>query len=121
MTRLRILVAEDNAMIGLLLGEVLAGMGHEVCDIVTTEAALVTAAARCQPDFLIVDAQLGPGSGVRAVEEILRSRAVPYVLMSGCAVPAARPDAVVLAKPFWDADLVRAMDRALAATAAAQG
>jgi len=44
MRALRVLVVEDNAIIGMLLAEVLAGMGHDVCAIEATEADAVTAA-----------------------------------------------------------------------------
>ena len=46
---LRILVVEDDALIGMLLAEVLVGMGHEVCAIEANEADAVAAAARCRP------------------------------------------------------------------------
>jgi CheY-like chemotaxis protein len=42
MKALRVLVVEDNAIIGMLLGEMLAEMGHDVCGIETTEAAVRT-------------------------------------------------------------------------------
>jgi CheY-like chemotaxis protein len=114
--RLRVLVAEDEGIIALLLSEVLTGMGFEVCAVEATEAAAVAAAARCRPDLMIVDARLARGSGVAAVEEILRSCGpVPHVFVSGdiIAVQARRPGSVVIAKPFREADLVSAIDRAL--------
>ena len=50
----RVLVVEDDAMIGVLLGEMLEGMGYDVCGIEATEADAVTAAARFRPDLMIV-------------------------------------------------------------------
>jgi CheY-like chemotaxis protein len=38
MKALRVLVVEDNAIIGMLLAEMLAEMGHDVCGLETTEA-----------------------------------------------------------------------------------
>ena len=73
---LRILVVEDDALIGILLAEVLVGMGHEVCAIEANEADAVAAAARCSPDLMIVDARLGDESGIAAVDQILRT--VPF-------------------------------------------
>jgi len=63
MRALRVLVVEDNAIIGMLLAGVLAGMGHDVCAIEATEADAVTTATRCGPDLMFVDVQLGDGSG----------------------------------------------------------
>jgi CheY-like chemotaxis protein len=117
MTTLRVLVAEDDPMIGTLLAEVLTEMGYDVCAIEATEADTVAAAVRCRPDMMIVDAWLGDGSGVAAVEAVLRTGFVPHVFVSGdmTRVQARRPDAVVLQKPFREADLARAIQRALAA------
>ena len=119
MRALRVLVVEDNAIIGMLLAEVLAGMGHDVCAIEATEADAVTAATRCGPDLMFVDVQLGDGSGVSAVEKILRTGFVPHVFVSGdtLGVRALRPDAVVIQKPFRESDLARAIQRALGAVA----
>ncbi|MGL4964058.1 MAG: hypothetical protein ACRC67_22700, partial [Inquilinus sp.] len=58
--------------------------------------------------------------GVAAVETILRTGPVPHVFVSGdsSSVQALRPDAVVMQKPFREADLARAIQRALGATPA---
>jgi DNA-binding response OmpR family regulator len=115
MQPLRVLIVEDDAVIGVLLAELLRGMGHEVCDTAATEAAAVTAAERCAPDLMIVDARLGRGSGVSAVDQIIRARRVAHFFLSGDAegVRMLRPDAVVVRKPFRKADLERAIDLAL--------
>ena len=117
---LRVLIAEDDALIAMLLADLLAGMGHEVCATVTTEAAAVTAAIQNRPDLMIVDAGLGRGSGVSAIEEILRAGPLAHVFVSGDAgrVRALRPDAVVVQKPFRQAELVRAIETALAVATA---
>ena len=75
MSSLRVLVVEDEAMIALLLGTLLAEMGHEVCATADTAAAAIDAARRYAPDLIIADAHLHGGEdGVDAVEEILRMR-----------------------------------------------
>jgi CheY-like chemotaxis protein len=119
MEALRVLVVEDDALIAMLLAEVLVAMGHEVCATAATEADAVTAASRFKPDLMIVDASLGRGSGVSAVEQILLAGPVAHVFMSGEAarVRERRPDAVVLRKPFREPELVRAIDIALDAVA----
>jgi CheY-like chemotaxis protein len=116
MKALCVLVVDDDFMIATVLADVLAGMGHEVCAIEGTGAAAVAAAIRCKPDLLIVDALLGDESGVSAVEEILRTRFIPHVFVSGdiSRLPPDRPGAAVLQKPFGEPDLARALQRALA-------
>jgi two-component system, response regulator PdtaR len=120
MKALRVLVVEDNAMIGMLLAELLEEMGHDVCAIEATEADAVIAAIRYRPDLMIVDARLGDESGVSAVEEILRAGPVPHFFVSGdtSGVRALRPGAVIIQKPFRESDLARAIQRAIGAAAA---
>ena len=117
MKALRVLVVEDDALIAMLLTEMLAGMGHNVCATPATEAEAVIAATRYGPDLMIVDAGLGRGSGVSAVEEILRAGPLVHVFISGDAgrLRVRKPDAVVVRKPFREAELVRAIHSALAA------
>ena len=101
MKALRVLVIEDDALIAMLLAELLAGMGHEVCATATSEAEAVIAAACYAPDLMIVDAGFGQGSGVSAVEEILRAGPLAHVFVSGDAesVRLRRCDAIVSANP----------------------
>jgi DNA-binding response OmpR family regulator len=110
------MVVEDDPVIALLLGEVLAASGHKVCAIVHDETTAVATAGTCLPDLLIVDVQLGAGCGVAAVTAITRTQAVPHLFVTGnpAAVLARRPGAVVVQKPFFGVDLCLAIDRALA-------
>jgi len=121
MTALRVLVVEDDAMIGDLLAEMLEAMGHSVCSVAITQADAVKAAARDKPDLMMVDVALGRGSGIVAMDEILRTGFVPHFFMSGnvAKVRAQRPDADVLEKPFQEKHLKCAIEQALK-TAAAQ-
>jgi CheY-like chemotaxis protein len=116
MQPLRILVAEDEALIAMFLSDLLEGMGHEVCATVATEAAMVEAAARCLPELLIVDAHLRDGSGVAAVAQILRTRFVPHIFVTGDVYRiGADPGAIVIQKPFSLDHLERAILRAMTA------
>ena len=117
MNALRILVVEDDVMIGELLAETLEDLGHVVCAVDTNAANAVTAAARHRPDLMIVDVGLGEGSGVAAVKEILKSGFVPHVFATGDALRdlSLGPEAVLIQKPFRGPDIVHAIERALAA------
>ena len=119
MKPLRILIVEDDAMIAMLLADMFAAMGHDICAIEATEAGAVAAALQCRPDLMIVDVRLGDESGISAVEEILRTGFVPHVFISGdiLTIQALKPDAVAIQKPFDEFDLVRAIRRALGAAA----
>ena len=123
MKALRILVVEDDVMIGGLLAETLEDLGHVVCAVETNAANAVTAAARHHPDLMIVDVGLGEASGIAAVKEILRSGFVPHVFATGDALRdlSLGPDAVLIQKPFRGPDIVHAIERALAAKPARLG
>jgi two-component system, response regulator PdtaR len=114
MDAVSILVIEDEAIIGMLLSEVLEGMGHRVCAVVASEKAAVEAAALHLPDLLIVDAGLAAGDGLAAVDTILATRFVPHFFTTGNAlkVRQLRPGAVVLEKPFHEVELADAIDLA---------
>jgi CheY-like chemotaxis protein len=115
MTALRVLVAEDNVIIGLLLAEMLGEMGYDVCGVEQTEEAAVAAAAKHRPDLMIVDARLGDGSGVSAIRTILQAGPMPHLFISGALVETDEPDAVILQKPFHEYQLAQAIDRVMAA------
>ena len=114
---LRILIVEDDFLIGMLLGDMLELMGHEVCAIESTEAGAVSAAARFMPQMIIVDAQLREGDGIAAVDQILSKGKVAHIFVTGNArgVLNRRPDAVVISKPFTESMLEQAMIRARSA------
>lgn len=115
MTALRIMLAEDDAIIAMALAELLKGMGHEVCAIAETESDAVAAAHRCKPDLMIVDANLYEGSGISAVTKILVGGFVPHLFMTGDPdkVQGSVAGAIILRKPFTLNDLMRAMARSL--------
>jgi two-component system, response regulator PdtaR len=118
---LNVLVVEDDALIGMLVADVLVAMGHNVCTIAATEVDAIAAAARYKPNLMLVDAWLRDGNGVSAVEEISRTRWVPHVFVTGgdtSRIYALKPSAIVILKPFSDIDLDRAIQRALDAAAA---
>lgn len=115
MTALRVLLVEDDAMIGELLADMLQDMDYDVCSVEATESGAIAAAASCKPDLIIIDAQLGQGSGIAAIDAILSAGFVPHLFISGnvAKVSAQRPDAVTLEKPFKEAAFMRAIRRAL--------
>lgn len=115
MPKLSILVVEDEAIIGMLLSEVLAGMGHRVIGVVATESAAIALALEYLPDLLIVDAGLTSGNGLSAVDAILANHFVPHIYTTGNAlkVRLLKPDAIVLEKPFHEAELADAIALAL--------
>ena len=115
MTPLRVLVIEDEPIIATLLAEVLTELGHVVSGIAGTEAEVIRETKRCRPDLMIVDAHLRQGSGLTAVTAVLKDGFIPHIFVSGDRLTKGLlgPEAIVLQKPFREADLVRAIARAV--------
>jgi DNA-binding response OmpR family regulator len=115
MRPLRVLVVEDDSMIGPLLAEVLEDLGHVVVAVVVDADAAVVAARDCRLDLMIVDIQLGERSAVAAVREILRQGFVPHVFVTGDILRNLElgPDAVLIQKPYRRADLEAAIARVI--------
>lgn len=111
------LVVEDNILIGMLLSDMLIELGHVVCAVERTEEGAVAAAAKFRPDLMIVDVHISHGSGISAVETILRDRFVPHVFVTGdkLGTQQHRPGDVVIEKPFREHELIEAIKRATAA------
>ena len=117
---LRIVIVEDDALIGMDLADLLDVMGHEVCTIARTEAEAVAAAERFRPGLMIVDGNLDEGNGVSAMARILARRFVPHFYVTGDAlrVQGLASDAIVVAKPFNLRGLTNGIERARRMTAA---
>ena len=115
MNSLRILVVEDEPLIAMLLADILAEMGHSVCAVEATEAGAVAAAEKYRPEMVIVDDGLIEGSGISAIERILLAGFIPHVFVSGGNLDRERlsPRAVILRKPFLEAQLEHAIQKAL--------
>lgn len=114
-----VLIVEDEPIIGMLLCEVLEGLGYEVCAVVASEDEAVAAAQRHTPDLIIVDAGLAAGNGLSAIDRILETGFVPHIFTTGNAlkVRQLKPTAFILEKPFHEADLAEAISLALLQTA----
>lgn len=117
MEKLRVMIVEDNVIIADLLGELIAALGHEVCATEFSESGAIAAARQFKPDLLIVDVHLQDGSGIGAVEAILAASHVPHIFVTGDAqaVRTLKPDATVVQKPYFELDLVLAIQSALKA------
>lgn len=73
MARLRILVADDHALIRRALRELLENEGWEVCGEASTGSEAVERADRLHPNFVVMDLVMPQKNGFEATREILRS------------------------------------------------
>jgi DNA-directed RNA polymerase specialized sigma24 family protein/CheY-like chemotaxis protein len=78
-----VLIIEDEPVVALDLKLILQSLGHRVVAIARTRTAAVGAAKQHKPGLVIADVRLADGSsGVDAVNEMLRSFAVPVVFVT---------------------------------------
>jgi response regulator NasT len=113
--RIRILVAEDEALIRLDLAEMLVEAGYEVVGQASNGEQAVALARELKPDLVLMDVKMPVLDGISAAEQIGGERIAPVVMLTAFSqmelVERAR-DAGVMAyiiKPFTAADLVPAI------------
>jgi PAS domain S-box-containing protein len=78
----RVLVVEDEALVGIMIQECLTEMGFEIVGPVCTASDALAAAKAGDFDAAILDINLGDGM-VYQVAEILARRHVPFVFVTG--------------------------------------
>jgi two-component system, response regulator PdtaR len=84
MKPVKILIAEDEALIALLLKRNLELTGYEVCEPVATGEAIPRIVEEEQPDVILMDIRLaGVMNGIEAAREILPSYKGLIIFMSG--------------------------------------
>lgn len=115
---MRILVVEDEAVIGLLIVELLAGEGHDILGPFASGEQALLAAAEALPDLAVMDITLsGPLDGIEVARELRRRHGVRVIYVTSHTDPATRGRAAAtepfayLVKPFDPAALERAVAR----------
>ncbi|RDV01085.1 response regulator [Undibacter mobilis] len=112
----RILVVEDEALIRMLLEDMLTDLGHEIAGTAATVEAGKTLAVAGGFDVAILDVNL-EGQEIFPVAEILAANGLPFVFASGyghAALPEQFRDRPILQKPFQGEQLEAALNRLLA-------
>lgn len=114
--RLRIVVAEDEALIRLDLAEMLGEGGYDVVGQASDGEQAVELTREHRPDLVIMDVKMPVLDGISAAEIIGKEQLAPVVMLTAFSqkelVERAR-DAGVMAyivKPFTQADLAPAID-----------
>jgi len=113
---LRVVVAEDEAIIRLDLAEMLGEVGYEVVGQASNGEQAVELTREHRPDLVIMDVKMPVLDGISAAEEIGKERIAPVIMLTAFSqkelVERAR-DAGVMAyivKPFTRDDLGPAID-----------
>lgn len=110
----RVLVVEDEFMIGLDIGQQLADAGFEVVGPAPSVSKALRLVGQPGCDIAVLDVNLGDGETSEAIARKLRASGKPFVVLTGYSTDNLRSwfnDATVLTKPPRIADLLAALRR----------
>jgi CheY-like chemotaxis protein len=100
--RRRILVVEDEVLIGMLLEDMLGDLGYEVAGTAARFEDALALAQEVKADGAILDINLN-GSEVYPIADVLARRGIPFVFASGygeSSVPGPYQRYPTMQKPF---------------------
>jgi two-component system, response regulator PdtaR len=118
-TAVRVIIAEDEALIRLDLKEMLEEEGYEVAGEAADGQKAVELASTLKPDLVILDVKMPILDGISAAEQIAAQQIAPVVILTAFSqrelVERARDAGAMayLVKPFTKADLVPAIEIAV--------
>jgi DNA-binding NarL/FixJ family response regulator len=115
----RILIVEDEVLVGMFLADVLMDLGHTVVASVESMGGALQVAGREKIDLAMVDLSLaGEGDGIETARRLYEQHGVRTILMSGASQAAIneRAQAVralgTLVKPYTEGEVVAALQTA---------
>lgn len=116
---LRVVVAEDEALIRLDLVEMLTEAGYDVVGQAGDGEAAIELTEREKPDLVVMDVKMPKLDGISAAERIAKQRIAPVVILTAFSqkdlVERARDAGAMayLTKPFTIEDLMPAIELAV--------
>jgi two-component system, response regulator PdtaR len=116
----RVIIAEDEAIVRLDIKEILLSAGYEVVGETGRGDEAVRLAAETTPDLAILDVKMPGMSGIQAAREMTRDAKVAVVVLTAFSqrelIEEARDAGVAayLVKPFRRDELLNAVDAVLA-------
>ncbi|ALL14238.1 response regulator [Caulobacter henricii] len=112
LSTLRVLVVEDEALVSMLVEDMLSDLG---CTVIGPAAELEEAlrlAGSAEMDAALLDVNLG-GRPIFPVADALKARGVPFAFASGygaAGLSESHRGSLVLQKPFRETDLRRVLE-----------
>lgn len=112
LSTLRVLVVEDEALVSMLVEDMLSDLG---CTVIGPAAELEEAlrlAGSAEMDAALLDVNLA-GRPIFPVADVLKARGVPFAFASGygaAGLSEAHRGSLVLQKPFRETDLRRVLE-----------
>jgi CheY-like chemotaxis protein len=112
----RILVVEDEAMVGLLLEDMVRDSGGEIVGPVATFEEALDLARNAMFDIAVLDLNLN-GTLSYPIADVVRGRGIPIIFSTGYGSEGLREgfkDLLVLQKPFSQGEFAQAISAACA-------
>jgi two-component sensor histidine kinase/CheY-like chemotaxis protein len=81
-TRGTVMLVEDEALVAIMMADLLAGLGYGVLGPIASVAQSVRPAEEAEVDAALLDVTLG-GERIYPVAEILSNRGIPYAFLTG--------------------------------------
>lgn len=114
---MKILLAEDEAIIAMRIEMELMNKGHEMCKPVSSGEAVVRQFETESPDLVIMDLNLiGKMNGIEAARQISSKKKIPLIFMTGYQDEDLKKEAMklnpvaYLIKPVDSYDIASAID-----------
>jgi AmiR/NasT family two-component response regulator len=120
MPQTRLVIADDESLIRMNLKETLVGLGYLVVGEAGDGVSAINLARELRPDLVVMDIKMPKLDGIQAAEVLTQERIAPVLLLTAYSdrelVDRAKEAGVVayLVKPFREADLLPAMEVAMA-------
>ncbi len=120
MAQTRLVIADDESLIRMNLKETLVGLGYLVVGEAGDGVSAINLARELRPDLVVMDIKMPKLDGIQAAEVLTQERIAPVVLLTAYSdrelVSRAAESGVVnyLVKPFREADLLPAIEVAMA-------
>lgn len=112
--KLRVLIVEDEALVAMLIEDMLTDLGHEVAGVAARVEQAQILARESEIDLAMLDLNLS-GQRTDSVAHVLAARGIPFVFATEYGAAGVEDDiwrdVPVLQKPFQIEDLARAIAR----------
>lgn len=118
--QMRLVIADDESLIRMNLKETLVGLGYLVVGEAGDGVSVINLARELRPDLVVMDIKMPKLDGIQAAKVLTEEKIAPVLLLTAYSdrelVDRAREAGVVnyIVKPFRDAELLPAIEIALA-------
>ena len=118
--KIKVMVVEDEVLIGLMLVKKLRAYGYDVGDVITTGEDSIESAGKNRPSVVLMDVTLaGQMNGIEAARQIKNKYGIPIIIFTGYSDRLLHDQArlidpvAILAKMDPISDIIAAIEKAV--------